>query len=413
MSNTSKKFTQELLTNCPPPTGPLFGSKEAGNEKRANEAKKITEMLFNSNEFCFLRMGDAELRLLLSLQFEREDELVEQNFSDGPFGGTISFGNPGLSGKHLKRLWAAYENADYVDFHEGNWPNEHLVPLLKIERPPGTLRNPDKDSSLVFFAWLEYEFRDYCEGKRVGFVGAEARLLELLLEEPEFSAIAEKIWPKSAQVYFHQARDNGRNLDANLDLVKDDVKKFILSNKLDIVFISLGGGAKIIAYELSRELKVKFFDFGSLTRALTYSGSGGNRFSRSMHYPYFYRVPFLLYMRCLVRAMPELAPEELLAKAHGQLIQEVVKKEYGWSHASWEYEFNSENISYFRKSYRGYKKKYSHLFKISRTAKKERADFLHFCGKHNLTLEGRLFYALFQIKGMLKCLFYILKNGNK
>lgn len=402
---------QELLANCPPPNGPLFGSKEVGKEKRAAEARKISKLMAERPEFCFLRMGDSELRLLLSLQFEREDELVEKHFSDGPFGGTISFGNPGLSRKHLRRLWTAYENADYVDFHEGNWPNEHLVPLLKIERPPGTHRNPDKDSSLVFFAWLENEFREYCQGKNVGFVGAEAKMLELLLNEREFPKIVEKIWPFSAKAYFHQARDNGRNLDSNLDLVKDDVRKFILENKLDTVFISLGGGAKIIAYELSRELKVRFFDFGSLTRALTYSGSGGNRFSRSMHYPYLHRVPFPIYMRCLERAIPNLAPEELLAKAHGQLIQEVVKKEYGWSHVAWEFDFNSENISIFQKSFRTYKKSYCHLFKRSRTAKKERADFLHFCGKYQLTFEGRAFFALFQVKQKLKHILKSIKMG--
>lgn len=399
------KFTQQLLAQCPKPTGPLFGSKEIGKEKRAIQARKISELMRNRSKCCFLRMGDAELRLLLSLQFEREGELAEQHFSDGPLGGTMSEGNPGLSSKHLKRLKEAYENAEYVDFHEGNWPNEHLVPLLKIERAPGTYSNPDQESSLVFLCWLENEFREYCLGKKIGFIGAEARILELLLSEHDFSTISEKIWPSTAKVYFHQVRDNGRNLDVNLDLVKEDIKNFISANKIDTIFISLGGGAKIIAYELSRELNVKFFDFGSLIRALTYSGCDGNRFSRSPHYPFLYRVPFLLYMRCLERAMPNLAPEELLAKAHGQLIQEVVKKEYAWSHASMEFDFNAENVLIFKKSFREYKKRYKHLFKISKKSIKERCDFLHFCGKHKLTCEGRLFLLIFHFKNKIKSIF--------
>lgn len=373
-----------------------------GMAERNTEARKLTSLMCAQNSFCFLRMGDVELKFLLSQQNGRFEDIDEKSFSDGPLGGTIAEGNPGIGRRHLERLRAAYEGADYVDFHEGNWPNEHLVPLLTLNRVHGSHRNPGKQSSLVFLAWLENEFRDYCAERRIGFVGAEALLLKSLSMRKEFQDASQQFWPAGAKMFFHQARNNGARLDANLDMVKEDIRKFVSENAIDTVFISLGGGAKIIGYELSREMGVRFFDFGSLTRALTYSGCDGNRFSRSPHYPFLYRLPFSLYMDSLEKALPGMRPAELLAKAHGQLIQEVVKKEVGWSHASMEYDFKSENMAAFREAHRAYRKRYSSLFWKSPETKRERAGFLHFCGTHGLTLEGRLFLWAFKIKQWLK-----------
>ena len=395
-------FWEELYSKCPPASGSLFGSKSEGLEERHREARKLTDLMRQRETFCFLRMGDVELKFLLSLQYNRFDGVLEEHFTDGPLSGTVGVGNPGLGRGHLERLRAAYEGADYVDFHEGNWPNEHLVPLLNLRRAQGMHRNPDKKTSLVFLTWLENEFRDYCEGRRVGFAGAEAAILECLSTTSEFLEKAGRYWPKSAEVFFHQVRNNGRNLDQNLDLIKEDLRSFAVANRLDTLFLSLGGGAKIIGYELSQELGMRCFDFGALTRALTYSGCDGNRFSRSPHFPFMYRLPFPLYMDCLERVLPRMTAAELLAKAHGQLIQEVVKKEVGWSHASIEYDFSAENVAAFREAHRPYRRRYSGLFRKSPEARRERAGFLHFCGTHRLTLEGRIFLLVFKIKQWLK-----------
>ena len=48
-------------------------------------------------------------------------------------------------------------------------------------------------------------------------------------------------------------------------------------------------------------------------------------------------------MDALEQAFPNLTPAELLAKAHGQLLLEVMKKEVGWTFASWEFDFGQEN----------------------------------------------------------------------
>jgi hypothetical protein len=395
----SMTYHQELLQSCPPPADNMFGRKRDGLDLRIREAENLAGLMRSRRPFCFLRMGDMELIYLLSHQNGRTESL---EYGDGPLSGTQGVGNPGLGSSHSERLWKAYAGADYVDFHEKNWPNEHLVPRLKLNRPPGAARNPDKETSLVFLTWTEKELKNYGQGRRIGFAGAEARLLQLLADAPEFRKAAVDFWPEGADVFFHQARNDGRNLDANLDLVKEDLRAFVSENRVDTLFISLGGGAKIIGFELSRELGICCFDFGAMTRALTYSGCDGNRVARSPHYPFFFRIPFDVYMDALEKAMPNLTPAELLAKAHGQLILEVVKKETGWTFASWEYDFSEENRAFFKKAYGFYRKRYHHLFNASPEAKKERNSFLHFCGTHGLTMEGQLFLARFHAKGFAR-----------
>ncbi len=390
-------FYEELLQSCPPPSGSPFGRKEDGYEARVSQAKLLSELMRSRRPFCFLRMGDMELAYLLAAQSNRVDEI---QFAGGPMSGTQAYGNPGLSARHAKRLRKAYEGADYVDFHEQNWPNEHLVPRLVLEMAPGSYRNPTTEASLVFLTWTEHEFRQYCQDRRVGFAAAEARLLEFLSKMPEFRRAAADYWPEKAYIFYHQVRDDGRKLDANLDLVKEDLRGFVKEHRLDTLFLSLGGGAKILAYELSRELGICCFDFGAMSRALTYSGCDGNRTARSTHSPFLFRIPFGVYMNVLEQAMPNLTPAQLLAKAHGQLLLEVVKKEIGWTFVSSDFDFNRENLSNFRNAFKEYRRRYKKLFGLSPLTKKERTGFLHFCGTHRLTLEGRAFLFGFCLKSL-------------
>jgi hypothetical protein len=392
-------FYEELLQNCPPASGSAFGRREDGYDTRLTQAKLLSELMHGRRPFCFLRMGDMELAYLLAQQNNRLDRI---EFGDGPTSGTQAYCNPGLSAKHAERLRRAYEGADYVDFHEQNWPNEHLVPRLVLQRALGSYRNPTKEASLVFLTWTENEFKQYCRGRRIGFAAAEARLLELLSQTPEFKQAAADYWPDGAKIFYQQVRNDGRDIDSNLDLVKEDLRKFVKEHRLDTLFLSLGGGAKILGYELSRELGICCFDFGAMIRALTYSGCDGNRFARSPHSPFLFRIPFGLYMDALERAFPNLTPAELLAKAHAQLLLEVMKKEVGWTFASLEFDFNRENVSNFRRAFKEYRQRYRKLFDSSSATKMERAGFLHFCGTHGLTLEGRLFLMAFRGKGLIR-----------
>jgi len=392
-------FHEELLHSCPPLRGSAFGKKEDGYDARLAQAKLLSELMRSRRPFCFLRMGDMELAYLLAEQHKQLDRI---EFRDGPMSGTQAYCNPGLSAKHAKRLRRAYERADYVDFHEKNWPNEHLVARLVLDRASGSYRNPTKDTSLLFLTWTENEFKQYCHERRVGFAAAEARLLELLSQTPEFERAVTDYWPERAEIFYHQARNDGRDLDANLDLVKEDLRKFVKEHRLDTLFLSLGGGAKILGYELSRELGICCFDFGAMIRAFTYSGCDGNRIARSPHSPFFFRIPFEVHMDALEQAFPNLTPAELLAKAHGQLLLEVMKREVGWTFASWEFDFSEENRMAFKRAYQVYRTRYQHLFKASPETRKERAGFLHFCGIHGLTLEGRIFIRWFRFKGWVR-----------
>jgi len=393
-------YYQELLQSCPPPpSGSPFGKKQDGYDARLAQAKLLSQLMSRRRPFCFLRMGDMELAYMLAQQEQRLEGI---DFRDGPTSGTQAYTNPGLSADHAERLRTAYEEADYVDFHEGNWPNEHLVSKLTLKRAPDSHRNATKETSLVFFTWTEREFKQYCSDRRIGFAGAEARLLELLSQTPAFARAAAAYWPENAEVFYHQVRNDGRNLDANLDMVKQDLRQFVKVHEIDTLFLSLGGGAKILGYELSREVGICCFDFGAMIRALTYSGCDGNRMTRSPHSPFLFRIPFGIYMEALEKAMPNLAPAELLAKAHGQLLLELMRKEIGWTSVSWEFDFSEENLSAFRDAFQEYRKRYRKLFRSSSATKMERAGFLHFCGTHKLTLEGELFLTAFRGKGLIR-----------
>jgi hypothetical protein len=403
-------FYEELLQSCPPGRGSAFGKKQDGYEARRAQAKVLAKLMRSRRPFCFLRMGDMELAYLLADQCKRLNEI---EFRDGPISGTQAYTNPGLSAQHVERLRRAYQGADYVDFHEGNWPNEHLVSRLALQRAPGSYRNPTKETSLLFLTWTEKEFKAYCEDRRIGFAGAEARLLELLAETPKFQEEASEYWPERAEIFYHQVRNDGRDLDANLHLVKEDLRKFVREHELDTLFLSLGGGAKILGYELSRELGICCFDFGAMIRAFTYSGCDGNRVARSPHSPFLFRLPFNTYMDALERAFPRLTPAELLAKAHGQLLLELMKKQVGWTFTSQEYDFKPENVSNFRRAFKEYRRRYAKLFNSSRAAKIERTGFLHFCGTHGLTAEGRLFLLFFRLKGFVRRLLGLESSDHK
>src|ERR1700719_1360524 len=233
-------FYEELLQSCPPPSESPFGKREDGYHARLAQAKFLSELMRSRRPFCFLRVGDMELAYLLAEQHKQLDRI---EFRDGPMSGTQAYCNPGLSAKHAQRLRRAYQQAEYVDFHEKNWPNEHLVPRLVLQRAPGSYRNVTKEASLVFLTWTEKEFKEYCKDRCIGFAGAEARLLELLSQTPEFKQAAADYWPEKTKIFYHQVRNDGRDLDANLDLVKEDLREFVKGRGLDTLFLSLGGGA--------------------------------------------------------------------------------------------------------------------------------------------------------------------------
>jgi hypothetical protein len=374
-----------------------LGPKPLDLAPRLGEARRISELLAATPGFSFVRVGDTDVTLLLAMQ-EQIDGSLEPRW---PVNGTTAFGNSGIDLRHGERLKRALERASYVDFHDRLWPISELLPRLRLQRPHGLHRNPDAETSYIILTWLECEFKKYCRGRRVGFIGAEARLLQELLEEPRFREVSAPYWPSDAEIHLLQPRGDGANLDSTLDIIADDLRQWIRATGVDTVFVSLGGGAKILCAELAEELGVRMFDFGGSLRALTSSGSDGNRACRATHYPFLYHVPFETWSAAAERAFRGLPEHELLAKLHAQLILEVQAREIGWTHASWELDLSRSNRQAFRRAHAIYRAKYRHLFRKTPETRRERAGFLHFCGTHGLTWEGRRFLTLFRIKSAL------------
>ena len=364
---------------------------------RLAEAKRLTALMSNGGGFSYVRLGDKDLAFLLypdgvvSTYAEATDKIS----------GTQPHGTPGLLAHQVGRLRTALEKASYVDFWDLQWRDDTLLKSLKLNRPAQALRNPSRETSYIMPTWLEHEFKSYCKGRRVLFCGAEAPILRELLEQEQFRLLAKDFWPDGCETFFLRPRDDGKNPGVNADLIKADIRSSIKENRIDTLFLALGGPAKFLCQELAEEQKICAFDFGVGLRSLTYSGSGGYMAARSTHLVFLHRIPFTIYMDALTKALPRLTPEETLAKAHAQLLLEVQRKEVGWTHGGWEYEFSPQNVAAFQAGFEEYKRRYRQLFRHSPVTIKERKDFLHFCGTHGLTVEGRIFLAKFRAKSVV------------
>ena len=365
---------------------------------RTAEARRLTSLFSGKRGFSFVRLGDYEVAYLLAAESGNTETIFP---ADGVVSGTQGTGSPGLAIAQASRLRVALEQANYLDYHDLLWNDRTLLTRLALQRAHGCTHNPSRETSYIVPAWFEQEFKTYCRNRRVLFCGAEAPLLEELLRSQEFRQASADFWPEECKAFFLRPRDNGCNLAGSLDHIKQDLADSISRWSIDTLFLSLGGGAKILCQELASELGICAVDFGALLRSLTYSGSDGNRASRATHTVFLFRVPFGLYMDALEKTFPDLTSEELLAKVHAQLLLEVQEKERGWSHSAWENDFSSENTAYFQEGFGEYKRRYRNLFKKSDRTRKERADFLHFCGIHKLTWEGRIFLAKFRAKSVI------------
>jgi hypothetical protein len=380
---------------------PLGDKPDLIKTGRIAEAKKLTKLFSEHKQFSYIRIGDGDLGLIHDPSGSEKIKNTYENIISG----TEARGFPGLNANQVDRLLNAIEKANYLDYCECLWKDDSLIKKTELNRSKNLYNNSSRESSYILPTWLEIEFKSYCKEKRILFCGAEAPLLSELFKSSEFKNISQQYFYENSNIFFLRPVDNGKNLAENLDKIKNEIIYEIKKNKIDVLFLSLGGGAKILCAEIAEELAINTIDFGACMRSLTYSGSDGNLSSRSSHSIYLYRVPFDLYMNSLIVAYPELTNEELFAKAHAQLILEVQKKEVGWSHGAWTYDFSKENILNFRESIKIYYKKYKKYKNTDRNTLKEYNKFLHFCGTYNLTFFGKLFLLKFKIKCLLKNIF--------
>lgn len=362
-------------------------------ELRRAECARITALMKSDRPFSFLRLGDMELMFLIAAQNGTDVSWKDKiNGEKDLVSSTVAFGHPGLRAEHAPRLQAAYEHCSYLDFHDGWIVNKREFPNWRYVRSPDAHRNPGAAVSQLFFDWLRYEFHGYVERRRCLFIGAEAGILAALYEQPLYRKASANYWPPGAEPIF---LGETRRVGESLDDIKKDLAKSIKDNQVDTIFVSLGGASKILCYELAEELNIAAFDFGGLMRGLTYSGSDGHNFFRATHYPFYFRVPFETYMSALHQSSPDLPPEKVLAKAHAQLMIELIRKEEGWSYASERggddcIDLSAENVSHFWRSYARYQELYGHLRTLNSDTIRQVHEFESWRRQLGLGIDGKL-----------------------
>lgn len=227
-------------------------------EQRKQATARLTELMRTIRPFSFLRLGDMELGLMLMAQTGADAGWTE-NDANEQMSSTARFAHPGLTMSYVERLRKSYENATYVDFHERWWINKGLNPLLQLDRPADALRNNSDAASHIFMDWLRYEFKGYTKGRRVLFAGGEAGMLQALWCRDAFRTAGASFIDFSCEAFFEP--DTGAIGD-RLDEIKDRLYKRIVDDKIDTMFLSLGGAAKTVCAEIAGEKDVCCFDFG-------------------------------------------------------------------------------------------------------------------------------------------------------
>ena len=366
--------------------------------QRQEACRQLTGLMKSVRPFSFLRLGDGELAFLLNVQEGLEISRRELKASVN-----IAYDGPGIDQRHYQRVKVSYEECTYLDLHDQIEYNAENIPRLRWQRREGLHQSASPATSMLLYDWTNTEFRDYIRGRRCLFAGAEAALLRELHSDQAYRKLAEAFWPADAQPIFHQVRGNGENLSDHLDAIKADLAEIIREQKIDTLFLSLGGAAKPICHELSRELNICAIDFGSMMRGLAYCGSSGSGLWRSSHNPFFVRVPFSLHMPALQRSNPNLSPVSLLAKAHAQLCLDLQRREMGWSIAAdvidaSSFEASAENLRVFHQAMRDYRRHYRPLASGNPEAEALVREFDHWCLKKGIGWRGRIFRSLLYLR---------------
>ena len=366
-------------------------------------AARLTSLLERNPSFSFLRLGDGELGFLLECQgAEPVCETPELRPSC-----EVAYGHPGLDRQYYSRLLTSYEQCSFLDRYGRQHLNRTRLRDLRWERRADSLGEADSGELGFIFEWVHTELPAYLARHRTVVCGAEAALMRGLLKHEEYRRIVAPYWPADAAVFFHQPRRNGAHLSVDLDAIKADLRAAIVEHRADTLLLSLGGGAKIIAYELATELGIRAIDFGSALRSLTYSGSDGHAAWRAPHHPFLVRVPFGLFMRALRAAHPDLDATTLVAKAQAQLCLELHRKELLISRTSDAndvamFDASPENRRNFFQSLAEYRKTIVPLARSDASAWGLVREFRRWRWKKALGWDGRLFRMAVVAKGLLR-----------
>lgn len=385
------------------------------DKKRRKAAAELTSVLCNNASFSFVKIGDRELSWLLLLQSNQEAHYYSYYPQTG-FTCEAVHGVAGLEICHYKRFIESLEKCSFLDLGN-NVPfiRENLY-KLKINRNPNLLTNDSPDTANIMFEWTFFEMKKYVADHRCLFASAEAALQRELLSDYRYRKIASSFWPDTERIWFHQIRDDGRYYSENLDLIKEDLREDILKNKIDTIFISLATGAKILCYELAKEMEIRAVDFGSMLRGLTNSGTPGYQTARAAHNPFFFRVPFDVYMDALEKAHPNLPFPCIISKAIAQLLLELQKRSFfvfntAYGYTGGQVVLSGTNLSNFRDSLRSFRRRYLFRVKQDSELRELYKKFDFWCLKIGIGFRGKIFLLSVKIKGQFRRLGRRLRLG--
>jgi hypothetical protein len=376
------------------------GSTRGSNTEsiRRAAARDLTELLERNDRFSFLRLGDGEIQCITAVTAGKVPPRYRYN-DDGAASVEAPFSVSGIEARRVPALLHAYKHCSFLDYCDSIPAVRNALPTLAIGRTPEQLRNSSPDTSNIIFEWTAFELRDYLLRHRCLIASAESALLAELCGDPRYRKIAAEVLPRDKLPFFHQVRDNGRRFSENLDLIREDLRKEIKSKGVDTLMLSLAGGAKILCHELAEEMSIRCIDFGSMPRALTYSGTPGYHTHRSFHNPFLFRIPIDVYLEALERAHPQLTAAELLAKAQAQLVLELYDlKPFCFNNseavAGADISRSPDAFRRFWSAYPTYRRLYRERCGTDPPSRRLHADFVRWRRKKGIGIDGKVFLAL-------------------
>lgn len=326
-----------------------------------SSVEMLAEILQSGQNASFIRLGDGEVRFIT--------ECADRLWADGKYDRTErprspseATGTLGLLGKDFGRLVHAYRSATVVDTYDFIPYNKRRYEQVQRIIRGSARQMSSRSDCLLINEWTRGYLREFLLHRRVVMCGGESRLWEQLMSDPLYEEAANAYLPSrnSRRIEWVHPPEDGRNPSLNLEAIKELLLARVRDTGADAVFLSLGGVAKILAVELSEAAGVVAIDFGSMMRALTYSGSDGQAFWRATHNPFFFRVPFGVWMKAFERAHPEMDSSQITAKAQCQLALELQRKQIGaWVnadvHDQQSLDLGKDNIEHFREAYALYR----------------------------------------------------------
>lgn len=360
-------------------------------------ARDFGAALASTPGFSFARLGDGELRFMLECQ-RGETPTHAEDPGEAP---SIEYANvhSGLTLQDYPRLRASFERATWVDAYLNQSYNAAHLGELAWHRDPNAVTITAPAAGGFILSWISDELPRYLRTHRTLWCGAEVALLQALLRDPAYRAAGADFFPQDAAIFFETPPHGGRELSRDLDAIIARLAERVRAERIDTVFVALGGLAKIVVVELAACTGARAVDIGGALRGLCYAGSDGHTTWRASHHPYFFRVPLATFWPALLAAEPGLTPSARLSKAHAQLALDVQRKRRGTTtsadvHDQTSHDPSPENLAAFRASLRYYHRHILPRALASPAAWRLAREFAWWRWKKGLGWDGRAYQAL-------------------